>query len=91
MGHKTTGLIPGLADTTAGLPGSAAPIFDASCMDEKKGGAAMRTIPRIKRSYIKIKQQTLFEWICESLLEMFYICVMLGGMVLALYWIIKNI
>gem|GEM_PF-6976576 len=51
----------------------------------------MRTIPRIKRSYIKIKQQTLFEWICESLLEMFYICVMLGGMVLALYWIIKNI
>ncbi|MFC1538910.1 hypothetical protein ACFL6H_05760 [Candidatus Latescibacterota bacterium] len=51
----------------------------------------MRTIPRIKRSYIKIKQQTVFEWICESLLELFYISIILGGVMLALYWMIKNI
>ena len=91
MGHKTTGLIPRLPDMTAELLGSVAPIFAASCVDGKKGGAAMRTKPRIKRSYIKIKQQSLFEWMCESLLELFYISIMLGGMILALYWIIKNV
>ena len=56
-----------------------------------KGGAAMQTNPRIKRSYIKIKQQSFFEWLCESLLELFYISIMLGGILLAIYWIIKNV
>ncbi|MFC1650809.1 hypothetical protein ACFL2X_04500 [Candidatus Latescibacterota bacterium] len=51
----------------------------------------MSTKPRIKRNYLKIKQQSVFEWICESLLELFYISIMLGGVILAVYWLIRNI
>ena len=97
MGHKTTGLNPLMPDMTAGLPGSVAPFIAASCVDSKtyvdgkKGGAAMQTLQQIKRSYIKIKQQSVFEWICETLLEFFYLSIMLGGIILALYWVIKNI
>ena len=90
MGHKTTGLTPHAADMTAGLPGSVAPVF-ATPAWMVKGGAAMQTNPRIKRNYIKIKQQSFFEWLCESLLELFYICIMIGGILLALYWIFRNV
>jgi hypothetical protein len=51
----------------------------------------MYTNPRIKRSYIKIKQQSFFEWLCETLLELYYFCLMVGGILLALYWIVINV
>lgn len=72
---------------TAGLPGDVAPLIGCILHGPKKRSATMF----FKQYYLKQKPKSFTEWLWESLIELFYISLMIGSIVCIIYWLIINI
>ncbi len=44
-----------------------------------------------EQNYLKQKPKSFAEWLWETLVELFYISLMIGSIVCAIYWLIINI